>query len=210
MDLIQKHHLEKFRFRQPNTRYSIIFQSYYIYHSGYEKKLVIQSQQISDHQDYQEELNLISEIYGKSNPEYVRVKVTKIDKNLNYYHEEEDIVVKYGYLVLDYENKIVIKSFNFPGLQNKRDKLELKDIFFRGKNEVPDDYVWDGNEEYYGWLRYRWGDRQNALDKRSKSSPPKNKTQISNLGEETWIDDVEEKYDALQEKEYKQLKKERW
>ena len=47
---------------------------------------------------------------------------------------------------------------------NPMKSLAILDRYFRKEGEVPKDYVWDINE-YEGWLRFRWGDGENAIDK---------------------------------------------
>lgn len=71
---------------------------------------------------------------------------------INYEHETDEY--KRNFV----ETKSII-------IDTKTDKKYVYDIFFRGKDEVPEDYNWDGTEEYEGWLRYRWGDHGNALEK---------------------------------------------
>ena len=40
-----------------------------------------------------------------------------------------------------------------PKILGKSDRLKIMDTFFRDPSEIPEDYNWDGQEEYEGWLR---------------------------------------------------------
>jgi len=74
----------------------------------------------------------------------------------------------WGYVVIDMINQKFIKITN--GLRIFGYKLTAKpdlidyDMFFRGEDEIPQDYEWDERGEYEGWIQFRWGDRKNALD----------------------------------------------
>lgn len=73
----------------------------------------------------------------------------------------------WGYVVMDFEEEKCIKYGGVSILNYIKPlkNLALKDHYFRGDNEIPKDYVWDGKEEYQGWLKFRWGDGSNAIDK---------------------------------------------
>ncbi len=97
----------------------------------------------------------------------------------------------------------------------KYDKLELKDIFFRGNNEVPEDYQWDSGE-YEGWLQYRWGDGKNAINYENRNELKKiNESKAllresinsSTISEEELI---QNKFDKDIEKELSCQKIDRW
>ena len=88
----------------------------------------------------------------------------------------------WGYIILDYDEEKVLEIYRdgirvytkvirndifklqptkitwIPKILGKSDRLKIMDTFFRDPSEIPEDYNWDGQEEYEGWLRYRWGD----------------------------------------------------
>ena len=74
----------------------------------------------------------------------------------------------WGYAVLDMINCKFVKIVN--GLKNKAynlskiPNLQDYDVFFRGEDEIPEDYLWDNRGEYKGWLQFRWGDGKNSIN----------------------------------------------
>lgn len=100
-------------------------------------------------EDTQEHINLIEEVYKDYD-----------EKDSKGYSK------KIGYVLLDFSKQKILKWGNSGEIYRcgrKYDKLELKDIFFRGNDEIPEDYQWDSGE-YEGWLQYRWGDGKNAIN----------------------------------------------
>ena len=89
----------------------------------------------------------------------------------------------WGYIVLDMIEHKFIKVVNGLHMSSYtvssiKPILEDYDMFFRGEDEIPVDYLWDDRGEYEGWLQFRWGDRKNAIDyvepeKKEKSKSPK-------------------------------------
>lgn len=82
----------------------------------------------------------------------------------------------WGYIALDYEKEEVLEVYRDGARiyhENKKggyipevlkgETLKIKDLMFRGEDEIPKDYKWDKGE-YEGWLKYRWGDGKNAID----------------------------------------------
>ena len=69
-----------------------------------------------------------------------------------------------GYLVADTKKEMVLQWWGeMYNISKKTDKLKIKDILFRGEDEIPKNYKWAPGE-YEGWLRFRWGDGKNAID----------------------------------------------
>ena len=71
----------------------------------------------------------------------------------------------WGYVVFDMINCKFIKIVNGLHMSsyNVSSNLSSYDMFFRGEDEIPDDYLWDNRGEYEGWLQFRWGDGKNAI-----------------------------------------------
>ena len=93
---------------------------------------------------------------------------------------------------------------------NRTDKRVLKDILFRGPDEIPAGYKWDDGE-YEGWLQFRWGDGKNAIGYAEKHQNKK-KTQNSQFIENDYDKGEYEDYaesveNECMEKETKELKK---
>ena len=94
---------------------------------------------------------------------------------------------------------------------NRTNKLILKDMLFRGPDEIPKNYKWDDGE-YEGWLQYRWGDRKNAVGYVEKNTP-KNTTHNNEPLEddyEDWEDSVEDEYIRKETKELEKKLEDRW
>lgn len=91
------------------------------------------------------------------------------------YHKPETVTHKdyqffWGYMILDYEKNEIVKMCGdkHPEFKsNYKTDLRLKDILFRRKDEIPENYKWD-NGEYEGWLQFRWGNGLNAIEKEDK------------------------------------------
>ena len=120
-----------------------------------------------------EEAKEINKLYANT-PKPIKVydKNGKYHKGINWWNKQynwdfSDGRYFWGYAVLDMINCKFIKVAN--GLNNKvfsmSSKPELRhiDLFFRGEDEIPQDYKWDTRGEYLGWLQFRWGDRKNAI-----------------------------------------------
>lgn len=211
MDSIQKSHSEKERPTKMMPwakRYRVIFSIW-----GHSL-----SDSISDYDtidEVLEETKLLKEFY-KDTP-----KPKKSEKYGSWDYSDGSSF--WGYIVLDYvEQKILdiyrdgiriytpkisnsfgtIRTTWIPEVLGKSDRLRIMDIFFRDPSEIPENYNWDGPEEYKGWLRYRWGDGGNAV---------KPRPQVKKLGGSTRAeDDPMAEYDKMAEKELKQRKLDRW
>lgn len=125
--------------------------------------------------EWKEYANLINSIYENTEPSYDRYGNKKY----------------WGYVVLDFIEERIVKWGKTERIYNAsklKNKLELKDMFFRGEDEIPKDYKWDSGE-YEGWLQYRWGDGKNAIgyDERKNKSSNKSNKKVEPLSEE--IDD---------------------
>lgn len=139
-----------------------------------------------------------------------------IPEHLDYFNGS----AKYwGYVLIDFEEEKILGVFHDKSQtwKNWKTDLRLRDRLFRGSNEIPDDYKWDDGE-YEGWLQYRWGNGLNAIEiedklnaeklnkKKSKSA---NKTKNTELISDE-IEDMEDKFDKLAEKELKIRKLNNW
>lgn len=138
--------------------------------------------------------------YRKKSPKYCK------SNEENYIYDENHFW--WGYAVLDYKKEKVIMQggvglYNF---WNPMKSLAILDTYFRKDGEVPKDYVWDINE-YEGWLRFRWGDGENAIEKvkarKAKEDKAKKKAKQKEDKEEClWVDfDYDEEYDMYRFKE---------
>ena len=80
----------------------------------------------------------------------------------------------WGYVICDTEECKVLEwgGLCMYNISKKMDQRQVKDILFRGEDEIPKNYVWDDGE-YEGWLQYRWGDGKNALDYVEPEKPKK-------------------------------------
>lgn len=170
----------------PTSRYVILFNTF----TEYFRK----SYSVSEYNDKEEclkECVELNELYKFHNlptisEELVETYKTKYGRK----QKSNKIVKKYdfsnnktwwGYIVLDFEKCLIIKvggyGFFVPNklciskLKNANTP-ENRDFFFRNTDEVPDNYKWDGNDEYQGWLRFKWGDGKNAIN---YIEPPKEK-----------------------------------
>ena len=130
--------------------------------------------------------------YRKKAPKYC-----KSNEN-NYIYDENHFW--WGYVVLDYKNEKVIMQggVGLYDFWNPMKSLAILDRYFRKEGEVPKDYVWDINE-YEGWLRFRWGDGENAIGKvkarRAKEDELKKKAKKQEK-QEDWEDfEYDEEYD---------------
>jgi hypothetical protein len=160
-------------------------------------------------EEVQEETKLIKEFY-KDTPKPIKTGKYTVDYSKG--------GCFWGYIVLDYEKQRVLEIYN-DGARIYRTKIVnlreikepiletrvnyLKDLMFRGKDEIPENYIWDEGE-YDGWIKFRWGDGSNAI----KPKEPKKHREIS-LKEEL-DSDPQEKYDKEIEKEWKERKLDRW
>lgn len=121
--------------------------------------------------EWKEYVSLINSIYENAEPSYDRYGKKK----------------EWGYVVLDFVTENILKWSSTGKIfkaSKVRNKLELKDIFFRGENEIPKNYQWDDGE-YEGWLQYRWGDGKNAIDyEERKQKTTKKNDKIQPLSEE--------------------------
>jgi len=123
----------------------------------------------------------------------------------------------WGWLLGDRETMNMVwggeKLYNYD---SRTDKRVLKDILFRGPDEVPEGYKWDVGE-YEGWLQFRWGDGKNAVGYVEKNTP-KNTTHHNESLEddydheeyEDWGDTVEDEYIRKETKELEKRLEDRW
>jgi len=96
----------------------------------------------------------------------------------------------WGYVILDFEDEKVL-SIMHDGIQGYQGTecgcemriddcnipyLRLKDKAFRKDDEIPSDYVWRNDNEYVGWLQFRWGNGLNAVKYVTKSDGTKVKS----------------------------------
>lgn len=136
--------------------------------------------------------------YRKKAPKYCK------SNEENYIYDENHFW--WGYAVLDYKNEKVIMQggVGLYDFWNPMKSLAILDRYFRKEGEVSKDYVWDINE-YEGWLRFRWGDGENAIDKvkarRAKEDELKKKAKKQEE-QEDWTDfEYDEEYDMYRFKD---------
>ena len=164
-----------------------------------------------DIKEVEDFVKLIDEIYsGITRPDVnesykYRKKAPKYCKSNeeNYIYDENHFW--WGYAVLDYKNEKVIMQggVGLYDFWNPMKSLAILDRYFRKEGEVPKDYIWDINE-YEGWLRFRWGDGENAIDKvkarRAKEDELKKKAKQKK--QEDWEDfEYDEVYDMYRFKD---------
>ena len=197
-----------------HTNYNAIFSRYYKNSKRYvlifnRWTYKIKAKSITEYdtiEDAQEEINLINELY-KDTPKPIEKWYVK--NNKEEYFDNRDVSY-WGYVLIDFkEEKITIgnNGIYFPYRFNKdclkRDnRLFIKDYFFRKEDEIPENYKWDGIEEYSGWLRFRWGDGKNSIEyvdnlKNNKKKTVKNENKecqnYDNTKDE--IDEIVDKFD---------------
>jgi hypothetical protein len=166
-------------------------------------------------EEVKEETKLIKEFY-KDTPRPIKksgqYKVSSVDYSKG--------GCFWGYIVLDYEKKEVLEIYKDGAriyetkIINLKEQLipihetrvnYLKDLMFRGEDEVPKNYRWDEGE-YEGWIKYRWGDGSNAI--KPKELKPKTSGRKSRAEAEEF--DPQTKYDKEIEQEWKERKLDRW
>lgn len=166
--------------------------------------------------DVKEETNLIDEVY-RDTPVPLKVLKEKSWKKEydTYTISYEDGRKYWGYCVVDFEKQEILK-YGGHGLINygkKTDQRIVKDVFFRGNDEIPKGYQWDDGE-YEGWLQYRWGNGKNAIGYKEpepkKTNNLKKEKVNNNVNEETENDDIQQKYDVMFDKENVKRLKDRW
>ena len=165
-----------------------------------------------DIKEVEDFVKLIDEIYsGITRPDVnesykYRKKAPKYceSNEENYIYDENHFW--WGYAVLDYKNEKVIMQggVGLYDFWNPMKSLAILDRYFRKEGEVPKGYVWDINE-YEGWLRFRWGDGENAIDKvkarRAKEDELKKKAKKQEKPED-WTDfEYDEEYDMYRFKD---------
>lgn len=111
----------------------------------------------------------------------------------------------WGYCVADFESQKITHAggCGLVDCHNPMKSLGLLDRCFRGDDEVPKDYVWESCE-YEGWLKFRWGDGSNAIEKVRKRKEEKLKQEQlkrerlkqEKLEEDIYIQDVLNQMDA--------------
>lgn len=132
----------------------------------------------------------------------------------------------WGYIVLDFELYKIVRvggygfyvhvniptsKYNYTHIINKNrigNTAECRDYFFRDVDKVPDDYKFDDGE-YKGWLQFRWGGGENAIDYVAPPKQNKPKIEIDEFNEyHDEIDDyklIENKFDDLIDKEKQKI-----
>ena len=197
-----------------NKRYRVELQTWGKNWNGkdYFKTDITKFDDIKEVEDF---VKLIDEIYsGITRPDVnesykYRKKAPKYCKSNeeNYIYDENHFW--WGYAVLDYKNEKVIMQggVGLYDFWNPMKSLVILDRYFGKEGEVPKDYVWDINE-YEGWLRFRWGDGENAIDKvkarkaKEDELKKKAKKKAKKEKQEDWADfEYDEEYDMYRFKE---------
>lgn len=123
------------------------------------------------------------------------------DRKDAYWDAEDGVRKFWGYYVFDYKDERVIDhgGHDHPEFTKQyKQNLELRDILFRGKDEIPEDYKWD-NGEYEGWLQFRWGNGLNGIEKEDEINRQK-KIEAERIREEKQKvkEELEKKYKNIE------------
>ena len=182
---------DKYNIDRPN-KYAVIFSTYYDSLSARSFSCT----PFDTIDEALEEAKLINIFYTNT------PKPTKIfnERYINYRKYSKEFSLDFsngsyfwGYAVIDMINQKFIKIVNevraFGYKLTNKPTLKDYDMFFRGEDEIPQDYEWDERGEYIGWLQFRWGDRKNALD---YVEPPKKERP----GVDEWWDIYDEATDT--------------
>lgn len=112
-----------------------------------------------------------------------------------------------GYGFRFYVSKRISTSESINVIKNTKhinNSVYILDYFFRDTNVCPDEYEFDGIEEYEGWIQYRWGDGKNAINyvkpPKTKSINKKIVSEIDGYDIETGGLDDYFKYESLENK----------
>ena len=177
-------------------------------------------------EEVKEEYILINELYCNT------PRPQRIPKEIIYrgrYHKNEYKLSYengarfWGYIIIDYDKNEIIKIHN-DGLldfEGRTITLRMKDFYLRKPGEIPEDYNFECNAEYEGWLQYRWGNRMNAVDyvapKKDLTPKKSHKLEIYDGCEEDYkleedynTETIENKFADLLDKETKQRLADRW
>lgn len=171
---------------KPNKRYILIFNTFNNY------KIISQSiSQYDSLVDCMEESNELDLLYKLHKLPIEKKEFFIGASKKNRYSKSEQIKTVYdfsdnrswwGYIILDMQNCKCIKVGGY-GLKlyvskhiDSRESISIVkyprqinssvymlDYFFRDTNVCPDEYNFDGVEEYDGWIQYKWGDGKNAI-----------------------------------------------
>lgn len=127
----------------------------------------------------------------------------------------------WGWLLGDRETmNIVWGGEKLHEYDNRTDKRVLKDILFRGPDEIPAGYKWDDGE-YEGWLQFRWGDGKNAINYVKPEKPKTDKViekefdnneniYIDEHFDDSFAEEVENAYAEIESKELIKKLEDRW
>lgn len=164
-----------------NKRYVLIFNIWD------DKKCSKSITQYDTIEEVKEEYILINELYCNTTRPQKIVKEDNRYGKKKYKISYEGGARFWGYIIIDYNNNEIIKIHN-DGLldfEGRTITLRMKDFYLRKPGEIPEDYIFECNAEYEGWLQYRWGNGMNAVD---YVAPPKPKKKSKNLFEEFGYD----------------------
>lgn len=185
---------------------------YVVFFNLFNLKLISKSITEYDNlKDAEEEIKLLKEFYKDSD----NVLVSDENSKFGSYRY-------YGYFLLDFETEKILKSGGtglFIEKINRREffkganKLWMKDIFFRKKDEIPEDYKWSSDAEYAGWLLYRWD--RNSYNQKFGLVPKKKSEKKSNDNSEDIVevgeyDDIQDRFDDYLDKENISRKEFKW
>ena len=164
------------------SRYSTFDTKDWKYNASYTDQEKVEFDDLNEAKDYIKLFEDICSIYER--PE-LSTKKYHGDKNREYIFDSSNKAL-WGWLMGDRETKKLtwggdkLKNYN-----NSCDKRVLYDILFRGPDEIPKNYKWDFGE-YEGWLQFRWGDGENAIDYVEKEKPKK---EFNHIDDEEVIDE---------------------
>lgn len=159
--------------KRENKRYCLIF-------SNWTNVLLSYSISFFDtEEEIKEEIQMIQNMYC-STPKPYRINVgSKWSKKYELIFDEGSFY--WGYVIFDFKKEtyryfndgavipLSKPRFNYKKyasdcieVNNKSNKLVIKDYFLRKPNEIDPDYKFKQGE-YDGWLQFRWGDGKNAI-----------------------------------------------
>lgn len=149
----------------PLKRYVLIFDKY----RGVGEGKYVTINEYDTLEEVKEEKELINEFY-KNTPKPKQIK----NRSFGFEYDYSGGAYFWGYIILDIKaNKIidvgndginVERGYYHYRIKSKNLNSNLKDFFFRKDNEIPENYKWDGDWEFNGWLQFRWGDKKNAIN----------------------------------------------
>lgn len=192
-----------------DKRYCLIF-------SNWTNVLLSYSISFFDSEDeIKEETMMLNNMYCSIAKPYKKNIGSKYDKKYEICFDDNSFY--WGYVIFDFQKETyschhdgVVIPINKPRfnynkyvvdcikVNNKSDKLVIKDYFLRKPNEIDPNYKFKQGE-YEGWLQFRWGDGKNAIGLPQPEDISKEKIRKKNYKPK---DKFFKKYEEITESEY--------